>query len=32
VEGVGIFQVDGDGEEVADFGEGDQGVVAEELG
>ena len=31
MEGVGVFEVDGDGEKVADFREGDERVVAEEV-
>ena len=31
MEGVRVFEVDGDGEKVADFREGDERVVAEEV-
>lgn len=31
MEGVSVFEVDGDGEKVADFREGDERVVAEEV-
>lgn len=31
MEGIRVFEVDGDGEKVADFGEGDERVVAEEV-
>lgn len=32
MEGVGVFEVDGDGEELTNFGKRNQSVVAEELG
>lgn len=32
VEGVRVFEIHGDGEEITDFGEGDESCVAEEVG
>lgn len=32
MEGVGVFEVDGDGEELTNFGKRNQRIVAEELG